>query len=107
MDYLSDIEKAELNKFATNKVMFEAVKKVLLAGIYQNGVLKAGEKAEPLKNFALGLAFKPGISNEMLGADLRACAEGINTVELGFKKICEISVPVKSPIQRKEVNPGE
>lgn len=86
-DYLNDIEKEQIEAFYKNEVMREAVKKVLLAGIYQNGTLKAGEKAEPNKNFALYLASQPGIANEVLGADLKAAAEGIRVVETAFKEL--------------------
>lgn len=91
MEYLTDIQKAKLENFVKDPVMFEAVKSVLLAGIYQNGTLRKGVKADPLKNFALSLAFNPQFSNEQLGADLRACAEGINLVENGFNELIKIA----------------
>ena len=103
LTYLNDIEKDALYSFNQNETMVRAVKKVLLAGIYENGILRQGDKAEPLKNFALALAFKTEISNEQVGADLRASAAGIRSVELAFNKIAEIQpkkdvkVEVKNP----------
>jgi hypothetical protein len=85
---LSDVEKLRLQDFLNDQILVEAVRKVLLFGIYYNGTLKSGQEADSQMNFALGLvAAKADISNEELGADLRACAEGIRMVETGFKQL--------------------
>ncbi len=70
--------------------MREAVRKVLLAGIYNQGVLKPGYPAEVASNFALALVFnnaKGEISNELLGQDLKASAMGIRLVDTAFKRM--------------------
>ncbi len=90
MEYLSDIERAKIETFMADKVMVEAVKKVLLSGIYYNGTLKPGEKADPLKNFALALAFDPMIPAQKVGEDLKASAQGISLLEQGFRKLGEV-----------------
>ena len=98
-EYLTDQERAKIAAFMGDPVAFEAVKKVLLAGVYHNGILKKGKKGEPLKNAALGMAFDPKYSNEALGADLRAFAQGMLAVENGFNelgKIAEKMIP--SPV---------
>lgn len=101
MEFLSDIERDRIaNKFNTDEVLVEAVRKVLLAAMYNNGVLKAGEKADPLKNGALGLAFlaisgKGVVSNQDLGEDLRGFAQGLSLLENGFRKLSEITPDVK------------
>lgn len=97
-DILNEIEVEEIKKFVANKTQFEAVRKVLLKGIYFNGVIKPGEKHLPNMNFALSLAYaKSEVSNEELGADLRACAEGIRTVETGFSRLVEIGETKVAP----------
>lgn len=97
-DYLNDHEKELIEAFYKNGTMREAVKKVLLAGIYYNGVLKVGEQGDPGKNFALALAFQKGVTNEQLGADVRAAAEGIRVVESAFVELSKYDklVEVKS-----------
>ena len=71
MDILKDVEKAQVERFYNNEVMREAVKKVLLAGVYQSGTLKEGKPADPTRNAAFSLVSNvPGISNDQLGADL-------------------------------------
>lgn len=87
--FISDIERQKLEVFNADPIMKEAVKKILLKGIYENGTLRAGIQTEPLKNFALSLAFTPGVSNEELGSDLRARAAGIAALESAFTKIGE------------------
>lgn len=105
-EYLSDIEQEKIANIVADPIAVGALKKVLLYGIYYNGVLKAGQKPEPLKNFALGLAFDPNFSNEQLGADLRAAAEGIKSVENGFKELATIAAGVKKPGDKDKDKPS-
>ncbi len=96
MDYLSDEEKELVVAFTKNNKMSEAVRKVLLAGIYDNGTLKPEERAQPTRNFALKLFFShqgETISDEALGQDLRGCAMGITMLESAFNKMIEMSLP--------------
>ena len=101
--YLSDIEAEKLIQFNTDPIMREAVRKILLAGVYLNGVLEPGKPGMPKRNFALALAFREGMTNEMLGQDLRAAAEGIRTIETAFDKIAEY-VPVAKKSNEKKGN---
>jgi hypothetical protein len=89
---LSKEEKVELLKqFNANEKMKEAVKQVLLAGIYENGVIKEGQKHNPMLNWAMSLVFNADdrLTNEQLGAKLSALAEGIRFVESAFDKISD------------------
>lgn len=101
MEFLSDIERDRIaTKFNSDEILANAVKKVLLATIYSNGVLKAGEDPDPLKNGALGLAFlairgNGVVSNTDLGEDIRGLAQGVSLLEQGFRKLSEITVEVK------------
>jgi len=107
-DFLSDVEKEKVSSFVKDKTMLEAVKKVILYGVYENGTLKRDQSADPTKNFLLSLAFDPKYTNEELGADLRAAGQAIVMVEKGLGKL-EMFVEgesIKSPIQ-PGVNPAE
>lgn len=87
---LTKEEKIELlTQFNANPRMKEAVKQVLLAGIYENGVIKEGEMHNPMMNWAMSLVFSGDdrINNEQLGAKLSALAEGLRFVESAFDKI--------------------
>lgn len=101
-DYLSDGERAKIAAFMADAKAVEAVKKVLLAGVYHNGTLRKDTKAEPLKNAALGLAFDPKYTNEQLGADLRAFAQGMEAIENGFNELGKVAERmIKSPVEGK------
>lgn len=86
LKYLSDIEKEALASFAMNKILVNAVEKVILSGVYFNGTLKAGEAADPERNFALSFQ-SDTITNEKLGENLRGAIEGIRLVYLGMNKL--------------------
>lgn len=106
VDYLNEAEEIELTKFADNKLMFSAVKKVLLAGIYYNGTLIQGKAPiDPTKNFALTTAavaqMDSSITDETIGRNLRASSVGINLVNFGFEK-CEA---YKTGAKREEKTP--
>ena len=107
-EYLSDAEKVKVASFMKDATMVEAVKKVLLAGIYYNGVLQPGMKANPAKNFALSfdLSNNSKINNEQLGQDIRARIEGIAIVENSFKELGKIAELASMPKAKKEKNPA-
>lgn len=95
-EILTDQEKDKVMQFIADEVMAEAVKKVLLQAIYEQGSVKKGKNVEPLKNAALALVFKTVrneavITNEALGADLRAMAHGINFLEVGFDRLKKLT----------------
>lgn len=107
---LNDKEKSEIEKFWANDTLREAVRKVLLAGIYENGVLKEGKKADPSKNFALYEAFQSTqgapITDAELGQVIRAKAWGIRTVEMAFAELENTKLQVPAPTKPK-VNKAE
>lgn len=91
-DYLSDIERQKIQSFINDETMFEAVRKVLLAGIYFNGTLMKDEVANPANNFALQMPFQADVqgiilSDEQIGADVRAQVKGIRLLEGGFLEL--------------------
>jgi hypothetical protein len=103
-EYLSDIEKEKIERFCEDEVLVEAVKKVLLAPIYSQGVLVAGRPARPLNNGALALAFDRKVSAEELGNDVKAFAQGVNHIETGFQKLAEIKGTPAPKTDKKNVN---
>lgn len=91
MDYLSEVEIVKVEQFCKDPVMFEAVKKVLLAPIYRHGVPAAGETHNPLINGAFSLvAQAPELSDEVLGQFLRAKWAGVSGIENGFEELKKI-----------------
>lgn len=88
-EYLNDLEVVEIERFCSNEVMFEAVKKVLLQHIYSQGVMVKGKKHNPLKNRALVLVGSES-TNEELGSKLRALWEGVNALEGGYAELVKI-----------------
>jgi hypothetical protein len=106
---LSDLEKESIATFLANKTMSEAVRKVLLAEVYYNGVLAPDAPAAPTRNFALtqvisSLSGGLPITNEELGQSLRAKGEGVYAVEAGWQRLEKLvpAVPAKAkaPAQR-------
>ena len=94
--FLDNTEKELIGQFVINEQMKNAVKKVLLAGAYNAGVLRKGKEADPLENFALSIACIKGVKNEDIGADVKACWEAINTLENAFNDM-EMYKPEKVP----------
>lgn len=86
--FLSDVEKNALAQVADSVVLLNALKKVLLTDVYFKGTLIKDVAPDPTRNAALALAFTaPTTSNEVLGQDVRAQAEGVRLVESGFKRL--------------------
>ena len=92
---LSPIEKAKVVAFCTDVDMYEAVVKVLLAGIYYHGTIQAGKVPNPLQNGALSLASlatNNPITDEVLGQHIRGVWAGINALENATKALKEVKV---------------
>lgn len=95
--FLSDAEKSALQDVADSALTVIALKKVILADVYFKGVLRVGIEPAASRNAAFALAFsKPDMSNEVLGADLRAQAEGARLVEGAFSRLDKFK-SVKTP----------
>lgn len=91
-DVLNEREQVEIQKIIESPVLKEALRKILLFGIYYNGTLKAGENPDPLINFYLNRANNMDISDEQLGHDARVSAEAIFLLEDGFKQIDKFKI---------------
>jgi len=87
-EILSKEEKKALEGFAENSLLKQAVKKVLLFGIYYNGTLLVGKDPQPLRNFALNIvANNPGLADEVIGSETKAAWKGISLLENGFVEL--------------------
>ncbi len=101
-NFLNDLEKAAVEAFNNNEVTREAVRKVILHGVHTQGVLKSGVKHDPKHNWALAYATRDELSNEQIGADLRATAQGIVFVERAFNDLSKIK-KAEEPKVKKNV----
>ena len=100
MQNLTDIEIVKIETFVADEVMLNAVKKVILAGIYSHGVVARGGEVNPLVNGAFSLAsLSPTnpIPDEIIGQQLRAQWAGLNAMENAFKSLEGIKSKVESP----------
>lgn len=92
-DFLTESEVAHIEAFCKNEQMFEAVRKVMLQGIYTHGVVVKGKKHNPLINGAfslVSLSTQNPIPNEEIGAQLRAQWAGVNALESAMNNLKEI-----------------
>lgn len=100
MENLSPKERVLLERLAEDKYTIEALRKLFLGVIYEQGI--TGK--DPLNNFALALvASKKDATDEELGSDLRGKWQGINFLESGF----EILEKLKKPIEVKKDKPNK
>lgn len=89
-DQLSELEISKVEQFCKDEAMFNAVKKVLVAGIYSHGVVKAGVKHDPLVNGALSLVHLSSsnpMTDEVIGAHLRGVWEGLNALQNAIQNL--------------------
>lgn len=83
-EYLTDLEVVKIESFVADKDMFEAVRKVLLQGLYTHGVVEKGHTPNPLLNGAfslVSLSVNNPIPDEIIGQQLRAQWAGINALK--------------------------
>lgn len=86
--FLSQEEKDAVAVLAANPLLLGALKKIMLADVHFKGVLRKNIAPDPTRNAAIAFAFNgANKSNEDLGADIRAFAEGVRLVESGFDRI--------------------
>jgi hypothetical protein len=92
-EYLTPLQITKIEQFCKDKEMYEAVKQVLLAGLYTHGVVKKGVPHNPLINGAFSLVSLAGnnpIPDAELGAHLRGQWFAVNALEMAFNSIDKI-----------------
>ena len=90
---LTKAQVLKIEQFCKDKEMYDAVRQVLLAGLYTHGVVRKGEKHNPLVNGAFALVALAGtnpIPDAELGAHLRGQWFGINALESAFNTLSKI-----------------
>lgn len=92
--FLNETEKELLTYLQDDKATLDALKKLMMNSIYEQGVVKSGAMHDPLHNWALSLATRD-VSNEQLGSDLRAAAQGILFVQIAFKDLANFKPEVE------------
>jgi len=96
---LTELEITKIEQFCKDVVMHEAVKKVLLAGIYTHGTIQRGHTPDPLKNGALSLVHLSTanpVTDEVLGQHIRGVWEGLNALQNAFQNLADIKTVAKS-----------
>lgn len=97
-DQLTPLQISKIEQFCKDEEMFNAVKAVLLAGIYTHGTIQRGYTPDPLKNGALSLvhlATTNPISDEILGQHLRGVWEGLNALQNAIQNLRAIKSEVE------------
>jgi len=106
MENLTDLEIAKVEAFVADTEMYNAVKKVLLAGIYTHGTIQAGQKPDPLQNAAFNLAalaMTNPITDEVMGQHIRGMWAGINALENAYRELGNIkSKKEDEPLETNE-----
>lgn len=88
--YLTDLQKVKIEAFCADKEMVEAVRKVLLATLYEHGTVQESHTPDPQINGAfklVGLAMENPIPDAELGAHLRGTWAGINLLKQGLDRL--------------------
>lgn len=98
-DYLTDLEIAKIEAFCNDRPLFEAVRKVVLQGIYTHGTVRKEGAADPLINGAFALAsvsMENPIPDAEIGANVRAMWAGINAMKNAFDTLETIKTKVEA-----------
>lgn len=91
---LTELEITKIEQFNKDPEMVEAVRKVLLAGLYSHGTVQLGHKPNPLINGAFSLvsiALENPIPDEIIGQNLRGQWAGINALKNAFDSLSRIT----------------
>lgn len=105
-EYLTEMEKNQLEMLNENPILLEAIKKVVLSCVYFDGTIKPTGIPDPQKNFLLAIAggSMGQLSREQLGEKVEASLAGVQLLEVGFKELAKFKKIDNSPI--KKTNPG-
>lgn len=101
-EQLNDLQISKIEQFCADEEMYNAVKAVLLAGIYTHGTVQRGFTPDPLKNGAFSLVHlstQNPVTDEVLGQHIRGVWEGINAMHNAFNNLKNIKSDTISPLQ--------
>ena len=108
-NYLTDLEKTKIEFFCADEVMFEAVRKVMLQGLYLHDTVGKDFTPDPLVNGAFhlaSLALNNPIPDAEVGANVRAMFAGVNALKNAVDDLKSIKTPkadlIESPYNEAE-----
>ena len=110
-EILTEIEQEKVAKFCEDHILFQAVKKYVLAVAYKQGVVEKGVEHKGGLNYAINLAWGATQQNgtprsdEELGQNLRALTHAVQLVESGFNELTSFQKVVEP--QEEKINPAE
>lgn len=99
---LTPLQISKIEQFNADAEMQDAVRQVLLAGLYHHGVVEKGVAHNPLLNGAFALVSLAGnnpIPDEELGAHLRGTWFGVNALEQAWNKLTKIKSEKKEDVE--------
>lgn len=99
---LTDLQVAKIETFCKDAEMYNAVRKVILAGIYEHGTVKEDYVPDPLKNGAYSLAslaLTNPIPPEVVGQQVMAQFAGINAMKNAFDDLDSIKSEATDDIE--------
>ncbi len=97
--FLSDAELNAIQRVLADPVAVQALRKVIAAPLYTQGVIEPGKPLNE-ENTIYGLAshhLMNGLSNEIIGQDVRAVIEGIRMIKKGFEELDKLKL-TESPV---------
>lgn len=101
-NFLTEEEIVKIEAMCSDKVLLEAVRKVMLAGIYTHGVVQQGHDHNPLINGAynlVSLSLTNPIPDEILGQTLKAQWSGVNSLKSAFDELEKIKSKKVTPVE--------
>src|SRR3990167_5661416 len=106
--FINDLERDALVRFNLDPMMKEAVRKVILAYIYNSGLLKPGQPVDSDKHWVYSLFNYPDAVKDdaLLGRLLKIKVDASSMLEDGFRKLSEFKAEEITPV-KQESNPGE
>lgn len=96
---LTDLQISKIEQFCKDEEMFNAVRAVLLAGIYSHGTIKNGYVPDPLVNGALSLVHLSSanpVSDDVLGQHIRGVWEGLNALQNAIQNLKSITSNIEA-----------
>lgn len=104
LQLFTDREKQQLNKFVSDEILVELVKKVVLSAIYHEGTMKADR---PLENFCLAFADRSmgGLTREQMGEKLEASLMAVQLLNDGFARLGKFNKRTKTQDENRS-NPA-
>ena len=106
--YLNDLEVSKIEQFCADEVLFDAVRKVLLAGIYYHGTPEQGlSSSKEITNGAYSLVANSTtypIDDVLVGQHIKAQWAGLNALKNALDDLKTIKTETKEV--ESPYNPG-